>query len=139
MQTKKSGSPNYKIIFRSESQEHYFNCPYQVGTHGDDPSKATEHQIDIKLGDLVILGTDGVFDNLYDFQILQLTEQQLLNKQFNPKEFSDNLAKKAFDLSLDKNYLSPFCNNKYKQENSPCLGGKSDDISVALGLIQFSD
>ena len=46
-QIRRSGSKNYKIEFRTESQEHGFNFPFQVGTHGDDPEIAKELEMSL--------------------------------------------------------------------------------------------
>jgi len=37
-----------------------------VGTGGDDPLKADEQIHEVKDGDILVLGTDGLFDNLFD-------------------------------------------------------------------------
>jgi protein phosphatase PTC7 len=133
----KQGTENFEIVFRSESQEHDFNFPFQVGTHGDDPRVSIENKVDLLPGDLVILGTDGVFDNLYDFQILQTVESYSKRGSFNATELADVLTKEAFDFSQNNRYLSPFCSNMLKQKNQACLGGKADDITISLGRVEI--
>lgn len=31
---------NNQIIYKAPTLQHYFNCPWQVGSGGDNPSKA---------------------------------------------------------------------------------------------------
>ena len=57
------------VVFRSESQQHYFNCPFQVGNHSKLPTKSDlkEHIVDEK--DIFVMATDGVWDNLFNEDI----------------------------------------------------------------------
>ena len=108
-----NGSKNFKIVFRSKTQEHGFNYPYQIGTNGNDPQLAEESSVPVLPGDMVILGTDGLFDNLYSISILKTIENILENKKEDliPDKIAEALAKVAFDLSLEENYFSPFSMN----------------------------
>ena len=58
-----------RMLFQTTSQQHYFNCPYQVGNHSKLPTKADslEHQLLEK--DIVVMASDGVWDNLYSTHI----------------------------------------------------------------------
>ena len=46
-------------FFKSEDQSHRFNHPFQLGTNGDDPSKAKIESHDVRDRDIIILATDG--------------------------------------------------------------------------------
>ena len=129
------GSAGHRVIFRSKSQEHGFNFPFQVGTHGDDPQVAEQHEVELQAGDLVVLGTDGVFDNVYDFQVLQMVDRLSATSQLSPTLLAESLSRTAFEQSQDLEFLSPFCNSKYHQLGKPCVGGKKDDITVSLGRV----
>ncbi len=59
------------IVFRTEEQQHSFNFPYQVGTGGDDPTKADDKVHEVLDNDILILGSDGLFDNLYNDMIIE--------------------------------------------------------------------
>jgi serine/threonine protein phosphatase PrpC len=43
-----------------------------VGTGGDDPAKGDEQWHDIQDRDIVILASDGLFDNLFPVKIVDL-------------------------------------------------------------------
>ena len=53
-------------VFRSEERQYKFNHPYQCGTNYKLPyhSEVWLHKVQHK--DLIILGSDGLFDNLFD-------------------------------------------------------------------------
>ncbi|KAG0266978.1 hypothetical protein DFQ27_009255 [Actinomortierella ambigua] len=63
---------NNEFIFRTEEQQHSFNYPYQLGTGSSDrPTDAQVFTVKVKNGDIVVMGTDGIFDNLFDEDILE--------------------------------------------------------------------
>lgn len=59
-------------IYRTKEQQHSWNFPYQIGTSGDDPAKAEIQTHDVEHNDILIVGSDGLFDNLYDAKIIDL-------------------------------------------------------------------
>ncbi|KAJ2477203.1 hypothetical protein EV174_004694 [Coemansia sp. RSA 2320] len=67
------------MVYRTEEQQHSFNYPYQLGTetHSDRPSDAQVFRLKIQKGDIIIVGSDGVFDNLFDEDILEEVNQHL--------------------------------------------------------------
>ncbi|TKY69885.1 phosphatase 2C 55 [Spatholobus suberectus] len=58
-------------IFQSPVQQHDFNFTYQLesGNDADLPSSGEVFTIPVASGDVVIAGTDGLFDNLYNSKI----------------------------------------------------------------------
>ncbi|CDS12243.1 hypothetical protein LRAMOSA04438 [Lichtheimia ramosa] len=140
-------------VFRNEEQQHAFNFPYQLGTNSPDkPKDAQEFDIKVEKNDIVILATDGLFDNLYDREILAIVRAhvnaytlpgdgtrppRLLN--FNPQKLSDALAARARAVSEDRRNLdSPF-QSRAINEGLLYQGGKSDDISVVVALVRDSE
>ncbi|KAJ2506308.1 hypothetical protein H4217_009051 [Coemansia sp. RSA 1939] len=67
------------MVFRTEEQQHSFNYPYQLSTepHSDAASDAQVFRLKIQKGDIVIVGSDGVFDNLFDEDILEEVSHHL--------------------------------------------------------------
>lgn len=62
-----------RIIHRSEEQQHYFNTPfqlslpppgYQADVLSDRPDSASTDNFPVEDGDVILVATDGVFDNL---------------------------------------------------------------------------
>jgi protein phosphatase PTC7 len=119
------------IYQRSDEQQHGFNFPYQVGTDGDSPSTALEFSHRVRHGDIVIVASDGMFDNLYDNTTLEEVENL---KTSPPVIIARRLAQLAFKLSLNRKYLSPFAASAKKSKVS-FMGGKSDDIAVVVAFV----
>lgn len=110
-------------VFRSEEQQHAFNFPYQLGANScDRPSDAQAFDIKVEKGDIIIMGSDGLFDNLYDKEILAIVQShvhaytipgsgqrppRLLH--FEPQKLSDALAIRAKAISEDRRHVdTPF-------------------------------
>lgn len=62
-----------RVIHRSEEQQHYFNTPfqlslpppgYQADVLSDAPDAASTDNFPVEDGDVILVATDGVFDNL---------------------------------------------------------------------------
>ena len=60
------------ILHQSEPQQHSFNFPFQLGTSGDDPMDANTETHVVEDNDIFILGTDGLWDNLYAIKVVDL-------------------------------------------------------------------
>ena len=56
----------WKLVYQAPEQQHYFNCPLQLGTNSRDrPEDAQTFTLPCEPGDLVLAATDGLFDNLF--------------------------------------------------------------------------
>jgi protein phosphatase PTC7 len=67
------GSTNQEpleVYFRSKEQQYSFNFPYQCGTQSESPALAFDIEHEMKDRDIVVMGSDGLFDNLYHEDIL---------------------------------------------------------------------
>lgn len=134
-----SNQKKYRIYFKSEIQQHSFNAPFQVGRKGreligDHPRDCVEKEFNLKLDDIVILGTDGIFDNLYVEDIKKKVEEHDC-KNFNPIQLSKEIAEMAFQMSKNKIDISPFA-ERARQVNLYYKGGKDDDISIIVAKIE---
>ena len=127
-------------VYRSKEQTHGFNFPYQIGTGGDDPERAELKVHEVAHNDILVVGTDGLFDNMYDEKIKQLIEPHLNERRDDlmedPKAVANVIADEAEKLSNIPNYLSPFA-KAAKQYNYEFMGGKQDDITVAVAQIKL--
>ncbi|KAG5475874.1 hypothetical protein CUR178_03587 [Leishmania enriettii] len=62
-----------RVCYITEEQAHQLDYPYQLGTGSNDaPKDGVRLLIPVEKGDVVVLGTDGVFDNLYPNRIAEL-------------------------------------------------------------------
>ena len=127
-----------QLIFKSEEQQHSFNFPYQLGNSSSDrPEDADLYKLAVEDGDLVILGTDGLFDNIDEKYICRLvaaaiagTEGGAQNLKIAP--LARFIAAEAFKVSQDPNARTPFEIASRRR----FTGGKPDDITVLISRVR---
>jgi len=66
-----SHDPEFKQVFRSKEQQHRFNCPYQCGNHNKSAARAKPNTHTVRHNDVIVMGTDGLFDNVEDEVIFE--------------------------------------------------------------------
>lgn len=110
-----------EIVHRSEEQQHYFNTPFQLSMpppgHGpnvlsDSPESADTFEFPVKDGDVILVATDGVFDNVPTKLLLDTLkevegEQDAIKLQMT----ANSIALMARSLSFDPDFMSPFSIN----------------------------
>ncbi|EPY20154.1 protein phosphatase 2C [Strigomonas culicis] len=78
-----------KIIYRTEEQAHAMDFPFQLGTGSKDtPSSGIKVLVPVQPGDVVVMGSDGIFDNVYPERILEAVWPPL-EKVYTQFEWSD--------------------------------------------------
>ncbi|XP_078278192.1 protein phosphatase PTC7 homolog isoform X3 [Rhinoraja longicauda] len=106
-----------RIIHRSDEQQHYFNTPFQLAIAppeaqgsvlNDSPETAEGFTFNMEVGDIILTATDGLFDNMTDYMILQQLRQLKDCNHESLKETVKNIAEQAQQLAYDPNYMSPF-------------------------------
>lgn len=155
-------------VFRSSEQQHYFNCPFQLGHFPDSskyqelisqgfedfvdvveksyqnidnrlydwPEDAKVEIFDIENEDVVVVGSDGLFDNVYCEDIIKIGS---MLKKFSlpPKDYCLRMAKELVMMAIqkgwDSEYWSPFARNAEKAGMNH-RGGKLDDTSVVVAF-----
>jgi len=144
-----------KIAYLSQQQLRSFNLPYQLGFSDlpdtprsfESPSDADTASIPIMIGDLIIMATDGLFDNLDLDEIVQEVSAWEHDTHNNARSTSsssnDNdslqtlairLVRKARVLSLDKQRDSPFA-ILAKENDIMWGGGMPDDTTVVVARV----
>lgn len=130
-----------KMIYKSQTQQRRFNCPYQLGNHSscDRPDSAIQMEVTVMVDDLVVLGTDGLLDNMYVEEIEKIIAMTMVAKaEREGKTVEEKLAREiaeaAYYKSLDKYGDCPFMRASLL-EGKHHKGGKVDDITVVVGRI----
>ncbi|CAA6664529.1 unnamed protein product [Spirodela intermedia] len=129
-----------KVIYRSPDQQSEFNAPYQLGKASPTSCStldALRITVAVKTGDLVVLGTDGLFDNMYNKELEGVIASSLRDGQDSPEGLARNIAEEAHKLSLEAGRESPFylkCVEEHGKEKCP-PGGKRDDITVIVARV----
>ncbi|WAQ84436.1 hypothetical protein PtA15_5A6 [Puccinia triticina] len=141
------------FIFRSEEQQHSFNYPVQIGTNSKStPTRdAQRYNIKVQKDDIVILGSDGLADNLFDEDILEevlkfttISNEDHANpggagaalpRPFTPQMISDSLCLKARTVVEDQQAVTSPFSQRANEEGIHYVGGKNDDISVLVAIV----
>ncbi|XP_068159232.1 protein phosphatase PTC7 homolog [Drosophila tropicalis] len=135
---------NGAIVCRSAEQQHFFNTPFQLSGpppgHGlsvltDGPECADSIKFACMLGDVILLATDGVYDNVPDDLLIRvLNEVSGVSDAVQLQMSANCIALMARTLSFNPDHDSPFSQNARKQ-NIESPGGKPDDITVILASV----
>jgi protein phosphatase PTC7 len=141
---------SFKVVFQTTAKVHAFNTPYQLTrkfslkqlTEGktsvrnidksDDINDADEFVITTLPGDFVVMGSDGLWDNLYPNEIVKIFEQYRMEPVHKIATIITKIAKiRAIGISK-----TPFSNSlrvAYGKNNY--VGGKIDDITVVVAKV----
>lgn len=122
-------------IFQSPIQQHDFNFTYQLanGNEGDQPSSGQVFNIPVLPGDVIVAGTDGLFDNLYINEVTALVVQGVRSR-VGPEAMAKNIAALAQQKALDRKRQSPF-STAAQEAGFRYHGGKLDDITVVVSFV----
>lgn len=153
----------YGLFYKSPVQEQGFGIPYQLGSH------PTANRVDdgesinrllLQSRDLVIVGSDGLWDNLWDHEIESIIGDAMTNyhRQYqeeereseNGNELSFNnfvhrqivgggltlkLMKEAYLNSIDRKKSTPWSVAMTDTVDMVYNGGKPDDITCVVCFI----
>jgi len=95
--------------------------------------------------DIVVMGSDGLFDNLYNEDILECIYPQYSGTYSTTnvtgllrdvQAVATCIAKKSEEKSIQPNYISPFARGAM-ETGVPYRGGKPDDITVLVAQVDF--
>ncbi|EDW23812.1 GL23811 [Drosophila persimilis] len=140
---------NGSVLDRSEEQTHFFNMPFQLTVPPpdsnremwfcDDPSEAVATRLLLQPDDLVLVATDGLFDNMPEQMLLEmLSKVQGVHEQKAIQEAVNRVVERAGALSINPIYKSPFCLRALENNVPYGGGGKPDDITVVLASVAMT-
>lgn len=148
----------YQIVYRTVPQQHFFNCPYQLSRMPDSDCsgaailKRTAQTADVgsaevQPGDIVILGTDGLFDNVFDDDVLELLNNmcwQNSEPDKPPTTHPDVIVDALLDIAVKAGQpppgvsspiITPFSKAAFDEVGRRLVGGKPDDITAVVAYI----
>jgi protein phosphatase PTC7 len=120
------------LVYASDPQQHAPNTPFQLGTDSvDTPHDGVVARLKLRLGDLIVVGSDGLFDNLYTDDIVAL-----VNEGGEIDVIATRLSNAASMRANDSDYLSPFATYIRALGKYPdWTGGKLDDITSIVARV----
>lgn len=92
--------------------------------------------IPVTPGDVIVAGTDGLFDNVYSNEISAVVVKAV-RAGLAPGVTAQNIAALARQRALDKNRQTPF-SAAAQEAGYRYYGGKLDDITVVVSYITGS-
>lgn len=120
------------IAAKTREISHYWECPYQLSSDSPDrPKDGTKLNVELTPGDLIIMGSDGVFDNVGDEMILDTVASTSMKAGQIAKKIT-NVSRKQ---SLDKESVTPYSKQAQKRglpDYKFGIGGKVDDIGCVV-------
>jgi serine/threonine protein phosphatase PrpC len=122
------------IIYKTTEQWHWFDCPRQLGTNSPDTPETNAHvdKVPIHTGDIVLAMSDGVIDNLWAHEIVEIVCDSLEQwKNGEGHKWARNsmhfvaheLVERAKKIALDPFAESPFMEHAI-EEGLPSEGGE---------------
>ncbi|XP_058781994.1 probable protein phosphatase 2C 26 isoform X2 [Vicia villosa] len=136
---------NGNVTFSTSPQEHYFDCPFQLSSErvGQTYLDAMVSNVELIEGDIIVMGSDGLYDNVFDHEIA-LT----VGRYKDVSDAAKALANLASSHAMDSKFDSPYSlEARSKGFEAPLwkkilgmklTGGKLDDITVIVGQVVSS-
>ncbi|CCX04619.1 Similar to Protein phosphatase PTC7 homolog; acc. no. Q5U3N5 [Pyronema omphalodes CBS 100304] len=135
-------------LLRTKEQWHWFDCPRQLGTNSPDTpaGQAVVQEVEVQDGDILLLATDGLVDNMWDAEILQVIEEvlgepeEVIEREAGTggdagrmKVLASRIVEQAKKTAMDMFAESPYMERSI-DEGLGIEGGKWDDISVVAAV-----
>lgn len=121
-----------KVAAKTKEILHYFDCPYQLASDSPDRAKdATKLTFPLQPGDIIVAGSDGIFDNLTPDDIWE----QISSVPDRAGMMAGKIINQSRAVSLDTEAPTPYAKQAKKQRYEKYksgLGGKVDDISCVV-------
>jgi len=112
----------FEIKEEADMQEHFFNAPYQYPSSGIPLSNAAPFKWQVQENDIIVTGSDGLWDNVPKSDILQIVQQSSLSwAKLNSSAFTDDvladmIAKSLLDYAYKQSKTTDIPDaNQYKQ------------------------
>jgi hypothetical protein len=142
-----STDSGWKVVFKSQEQQFKFNHPLQIGRSTLHKAEdAINVSIPVRAGDVVVIGTDGLFDNLFVNDVMQIVtrtfEENPAPVQCNDNGYASHIAQvlatsladAAFHASTNPGRRGPFA-AACARAGYRFDGGKMDDICVVTAWL----
>lgn len=148
---------NGKIIFSTQAQEHEFNYPFQLTCmdylEGDKALDADEYELKVEQGDIIIMGSDGIFDNIWDEGLEEIVEVTLTGvedrSELTAMALANAISLVAHRNALNPEFYSPWTDGAtraagqtsmvddlvFQKTQNPYMGGKMDDCTTIVAFV----
>lgn len=94
-------------------------------------------KIPVSPGDVIVAGTDGLFDNLYNHEISSIVGMGIA-AGFSPEATAKKITALARHRAQDRKQQTPF-SRAAQEAGFSYFGGKLDDITVVVSCVADSN
>ncbi|KAG7545221.1 PPM-type phosphatase domain [Arabidopsis suecica] len=123
------------VLQNSSPMFHHFCFPLHI-TQGCDVLKLAEvYHVNLEEGDVVIAATDGLFDNLYEKEIVSIVCRSL-EQSLEPQKIAELVAAKAQEVGQSETERTPFADAAKEEGYDGHKGGKLDAVTVIVSLVK---
>ena len=131
-----------RVVFQTQSGTHSRDAPFAMGLGSKDNFNkvCVDYTFFCQSGDIIIMGTDGLWDNLYPVQIIDILKTTQLK---SPTRMAKVLLSIAYEKSEDEEIWSPYSQTAYEAGDiydtldlSVWEGGKPDDITIVVAIVE---
>eukprot|EP00798_Chlamydomonas_sp_ICE-L_P020119 gene20119-26849_t len=148
---------NKSIVMKSKPLQHYFDCPLQFGAFPefveatDTADMAEFYNVPVQPGDVIVAGSDGLWDNCFDYEITELCPSSTQDLQESAdrignlarahaadNKFQSPYSKEALAQGLDLNWWEKLLGTTWREGRfhmKQLTGGKMDDITVIVAMV----
>jgi protein phosphatase PTC7 len=110
-----------QVIQSRQITIHSFNFPFQLGQGSpDQPEDGVVAGIKLKPEDIIVMATDGLWDNLFEEQVAELVVEKS-----DMSKLAKNIAEETRFAATEPGRKTPWSD----------VGGKLDDITVITALV----
>jgi len=140
-----------KVVYQTRELQHYFNAPYQLSVLPeemkndpinimDSPNDAIIDQCTVEEGDVIVLGTDGLWDNIFNEEIVtklsssieKIDDIQIQIKQINDNLYQQQQQAELNDKPADEKELKDEKIIKTEEENQVSNDKKKEEKEVKI-------
>ncbi|KAF3604151.1 hypothetical protein F2Q69_00032934 [Brassica cretica] len=93
------------------------------------------YHVNLEVGDVVITATDGLFDNLYEKEIVSIV-CRLLEQGLEPQRIAELVAAKAQEVGRSETERTPFADAAKEEGHDGYRGGKLDAVTIIVSLVK---
>lgn len=134
----------YKVNFKSEYQLNGYNNPLRFSMMIDHYMDSdyfyigvNTRDITVKRKEVILLMTDGVFDNLFDYELEKIVTVFMMWSEDSATQLAENVAFAARKRSHEDWERIPMDVEAEKYGIERFEGGKPDDITVISAIIDY--
>lgn len=134
--------PKREIVLQTRPQQESFNVPYQLMQPPEGmtslalhpPSAAETYEAEVQDGDVLVMATDGVFDNMGPTQVAELVAHL---QDASADDIAERVLRDAYDVSIEEWRTQTPYGEAARTAGYPHFGGKQDDITVLVARMSL--